>query len=497
MKTLSIATMASILLATQTAHATDTDASAGAAQPAGPGAANSGAKPAAKPAPGPADTLPGGRPAAPGTFQTMRWSENWSQKPKADAGPLDKIKHITLGRDDIYLSLGGGLRVYYTDWDHTTLGLKANDKDRPVQTRARLNADLHVTPYLRAFVELGDNREYGENLVTAPNNDRFDVQQAFVDITVPLGNAGHVTLRPGRYEMPVGNGKLLGVREGLNMRYSYQGLRATYVLPGKITIDAFSVRPVNIKPGSFDDGPNHAADLQGIYVSSPGLIAGLGTDVYFYEVNRAAGTTREAAGIDHRQNWGARLWKKTRAFDLDIEGDLQRGHIAGQPIEAYAILADVGYTLVDRPLKPRLGLRANVFSGDGNLGDGKAGTFVPASPRLPLISESAFFGLSNLMDLYPNVTVKPNKDITIMAGPDFLWRQSSADGVYIGPAGASFKPYAGTRSIGTDLNLEVTWQATRNVHFRLFETYFAAGDAFKADGGHNGNYFGLLGELRF
>ncbi|HWU01277.1 MAG TPA: alginate export family protein [Novosphingobium sp.] len=505
MKTTSPIALIAALLASQTAFAATPDQPAATPAAQGqaplPGAAAPDqpiGQSSPKPAAGTAESLPGGRLGPAGLFQTQRWTENWTKAPPANAPLLDRIKHIPLTADpSVYLTLGGSERVYFTDWSHTVAGRTANDQNRPVQSRARLYADLHATDYVRAYVELGDNREWGNTAVTGPNQDQFDIYQAFVDVTVPLGKAGHITVRPGRYEMPVGNGKLLGVREGLNMRYTYQGVRASYLLPGHLSIDVFDVRPVNIKPGTFDDGPNHQQLLRGIYVSSPHVLAGFGTDAYFYEFDKQKTTTYEQVGVDHRQNWGLRLWKKAKSFDFDLEGNLQRGHLAGQAIRAYAILFETGYTFADKPLAPRIGLRANLFSGDANASDNKASTFVAANPRLPLISEAAFFGLSNLMDLYPSVTVKPARNLAISAGPDFLWRQHSADGIYVGPAGASFAAYNGSRAIGTDLNLEANWQASRRVSFRLYETYLLASDSAQAHGMKNSNYFGLMSEFKF
>lgn len=446
----------------------------------------------------PAEAIPGGRKGPPGVPQAIRWTEDWSKRPAADAPIMDRIRHIPLGdNDDVYLSLGGEARVYYTDWHHSALGLRANDSNNPVQSRLRLIGDLHLGPNLRAYLELGDNREYGESFATGPNRDKLDVYQAFVDVTVPLGNAGKITLRPGRFEMPLGNGKLAGVREGLNMRFTYQGVRATYILPGKISVDAFATRPVEIKPGTLDDGADSSKAFHGIYVSAPNRVAGFGTDVYWYEMTRDNATLREGAGADHRTNWGARLWKRNARFDFDLEGTLQRGTFADQDIRAWGVLFEAGYTWPGLPMKPRLGLRANAFSGDHDLTDGKAGTFVAAAPRLPLFSEAAFFNFSNLMDLYPSLTLKPLDNVTVMAGPDFLWRQSKADGVYIGPAGSSFAPYDGTRYVGTALNLEMSWQATRRLSFRLYETYFAPGSAFEEAGARKGNYFGVMSNYRF
>ncbi|MDY7526196.1 alginate export family protein [Sphingomonas sp. 10B4] len=445
----------------------------------------------------PGGPLPGGHPGPPGAPQTFRWTEDWSAEPAPDASLVDKIRHIPLGPSDTYLSIGGEVRTYYTDWRHSTLGVLPNDNNDPLQLRLRLLADLHLGTHVRAFVELGDNREFGGNLVTPPNRDKLDVQQAFVDLTLPLGDAGQVTLRPGRFEMPLGNGKLVGLREGLDTRFTYQGVRATYILPGTVTVDMFAVRPVNLKPGSLDDGPSHASSFGGVYVSIPRGVLGLGTDVYWYKVNRNTAVLAQGTGEDHRNNWGVRLWRQTAHWDLDLEGNYQSGTFAETDISAWAVLFEGGFTFAEMSLQPRLGLRANIFSGDRDQKDGKAGTFVAAFPRLPVISEAAFFNLSNLMDLYPSVTFNPRKGVTVMVGPDFLWRNSRGDGIYLGSTNASFAAYKSSRFTGTDLNLEAAWQATKRLELRLFETYFAASSSFARDRGKNGNYVGLQSDYRF
>ncbi|HEX7873727.1 MAG TPA: alginate export family protein, partial [Sphingobium sp.] len=438
------------------------------------------------------EVVPGGQTGPQGVPQTNRWTENWSAQPADDAPLLEKIRHIPIGDGGSYLSIGGEARAYYTDWKHSTLGLRAGDDNDPVATRLRLLADLHVGENLRAYVELGDNREFGEQFGTVNNRDKLDIYQAFVDVTLPLGKAGRITVRPGRFEMPLGNAKLVGMREGLNMRFTYQGVRATYILPGKLTVDAFALRPVAIKPDRMDDGPNHAVKFHGVYLSTPQSLFGFGVDAYWYAVERDRAVLSFGTGRDVRNNWGGRLWKKGARWDVDLEGNVQTGSFIDRDIAAYAILFEGGYTVPTAPLKPRFGLKANLFSGDRNAADGKAGTFVSASPRLPLISEAAFFNLSNLMDLYPSVTVKPHKAVTVMVGPDFLWRHRRGDGVYIGPSGASFAPYASGRYIGTDLNLEAAWQVSKRLSLRLYETYFLAGDGFAQRGGRDGNYLGVM-----
>ncbi|MFP1132639.1 alginate export family protein [Asticcacaulis sp. W401b] len=458
------------------------------------------AMPANRPAvlpPAPAEAVAGGRTGAPKSFQTHRWAEDWSAEPEDDAPFTRRLKHISLGQGGAYLTLGGEARIYYTDWTHASLGLRNADSNSPTQTRLRLSADVHASPYLRAYVEIGDNRETGETTATAPNQDKLDLYQAFMDVTVPLSGSQRLTLRPGRFEMPLGNGKLVGVREGLNMRYTYQGAQLNYSLARRASVTLFDVYPVDIQKGTFDDAVNRNTHFRGGYISLPKAVSGLNLDLYGYESDRVRATLFEGTGPDQRKSLGARLWQKSSQWDIDVEMVKQSGTFSTKSIDAYAMMLEAGYRLPNTKYEPRLGLRLNVFSGDDKAGDNQSGTFVAPAPRLPLISEAGFFNLANLIDVYPSLTLKPVKALTLSIGPDFLWRQNAADGVYIGSSGASFTPYGEDRFIGTEMNLEATWQVNKNLQVKLYETRFIAGDAFKASGGKDGNYFGVMTGYRF
>ncbi|WP_168711603.1 alginate export family protein [Sphingomonas sp. PAMC26645] len=444
-----------------------------------------------------AEILPGGRPGPSGVLQLFRWTEDWSAPPAPGTPLVDRIRHIPLGSSDTYLSLGGEIRAYYTDWQHSALGLRAADDNDPLQLRLRLLADLHIGPHVRAFVEVGDNREFGAQFATLPNRGRLNLQQAFIDLTLPLGNSGSITLRPGRFEMPLGNNKLVSVRDAMNERFTYQGLRATYILHGSLSVDVFAVRPVSLKPGTFNDGPSHVSSFRGVYVSAAKGPFGLGTDAYWYRLDREVAVLGPRSGEDRRNTWGMRAWKRTSNWDLDVEGAYQTGTFGSRDIAAWAVMFESGVTLSKTAMTPRLGLRANVFSGNHDPSGKASGTFVPAFPRFGLISEAAFFNLSNLMDIYPSLTLSPHRDITVTVGPDFLWRNSRADGIYIGATGAAFAAYGSGRFTGTDLNLQANWQATKHLQFTLYETFFSASGSLTSYGGKNGNYLGIQSDFKF
>jgi hypothetical protein len=74
---------------------------------------------------------------------------------------------------------------------------------------------------------------------------------------------------------------------------------------------------------------------------------------------------------------------------------------------------------------PRLGLKANAFSGNQQRVGRALGTFNPLFPRLNV--EGQFIVPSNLLEPYPSVTVEPFEGLSIGLGWDFLWRESTQD----------------------------------------------------------------------
>jgi hypothetical protein len=450
--------------------------------------------PAGAPIPEP---VPGGRKGPARTPQSLRWTEDWSSlKNTTDKSPLEALRYMPLG-ERAYLSIGGEVRYYYNYWQHLRLGASPDDSLDHLQQRLRLNADLHVGNNLRAFFELGDDREFFARTATPPNRDKLDVRQAFVDVRIPLTDGSSLTVRPGRFEMPLGNGKLIGMRDGTNVRFIYQGLRATLIDQGRFKLDGFSVKPVSYDPGRFDDSIQAGTDFDGLYGSI--LLSTTATlDAYYYDVARPLSRYSDGHGKEVRRSFGTRLAIRAHGVDFDGEATYQDGSVGSQRIEAWGMLLEGGYSFAKTRLSPRLGVRINAFSGDGDRSDGKVGTFVPPFPRLPLFSDASWLNFSNLVDFYPTITLKPSPKLTVTTGPEFFWRQNRNDAVYFGPSAAPLlTPTDGGKFVGTNWNLQADYATTRNLSFRLFATKFEAGDSFKSGGGKSSNYFGYWAVFRF
>ena len=80
-------------------------------------------------------------------------------------------------------------------------------------------------------------------------------------------------------------------------------------------------------------------------------------------------------------SYAVEAWKKHpgrfAGFDYDWEPVLQFGNFDGGELWAWTIATDTGYTFASVPWAPRIGLKADVASGDRDADDSTLGTFNP------------------------------------------------------------------------------------------------------------------------
>lgn len=456
---------------------------------------------------GTASPAPAPKPAAnkpPPIVHPFGWANDYSylaDPAKRTGAAWERWSYIPLGKDPSwYLTLGGEIRYNYNDYDHTALGVRA-DKNSMLQQRLRASADVHLGRNFRFFLELGDNREFFEETPTPPNNDRLDVQQAFFDASFDVGDGNRLTIRPGRFLMPLGDGVLIGLRDGVNVRYTYDGVRAMLSLKNGAKIDAFYVNPTTYEDAkTFDDSPDQTRDFSGVYFSKPfkGKPAH-NYDFFFYNSGRDVASYQAGRGQERRYSAGARIWAKTtRPWDYDAEAVYQWGDFAGGDISAWGVLLGAGYTFTEARFTPRIGTRLNIFSGDHDLTDGKIGTFVPPYPRTPLYTDAGWFNMMNLGGAHVDVTWTFKPNLTVTTGTSFLWRESTDDAIYFGPTSAPLATVPGDeRHVATTLNLQSDYQVNRFLNFHFFYTHVLPGGALKKAGGDVSNFYGLWAQLRF
>jgi hypothetical protein len=451
-------------------------------------------------------------PQDPGPFPPLRQDADTS-KPVDPAAPVyDRWRHISLGDDPtIYLSLGGELRERYEHYRGAGFGLFPVKDDDYLLQRILLHGDLHLGDHARVFVQFGSHYAFGKKKPLAPvDEDRIDLQQAFIDLSTPIAGVGDGTLRIGRQELLIGSGRFIDIREGPNVRQSHDGVRATLRLAGGGQVDGWVVRPVLNRIGAFDDKWDRRQLFAGLYTSWPLIAAApsarpgpppppvLGLDAYFLELD--TDRTPFVGGLfdEKRRTLGARLFGRKGAFDYDIEGLYQFGTVGPADIRAGGVAGHVGYTIASLPWSPRLGVKSGWFSGDHNPDDRVAGSFNPLFPRGGYFSEPGLQTFANLVDVFPSLTLNPTPRLAIQGGVDFTWRESTRDAVYVAPD----IPLSGTagvpgRYIGTNYMLQTTWTATDHLTLAGSYVHVDAGSAIRNARGSDVDYVALWAQLKF
>lgn len=376
------------------------------------------------------------------------------------------------------VSAGGQVRQQYERFANEEWGAEVPDDAGYWLQRYMLHIDARISRQLRLYGELKSGIEVGRaGGPRPPDEDRLDVHQAFVDVSL-----GPITTRVGRQELAFGSQRLVSVREGPNVRQTFDGVDIV-MLRGRWRVDGFGARVVSTEDGLFDDSPDTGRAIWGVYaVRSLNQRGTTGLDVYYLGYRRREATFDQGEGRERRHSWGARLWQTSGTVDYNVEAAVQAGRFEDADIRAWTIASDTGYR-IELAGSPRLGLRADMTSGDRHPDDKRLGTFNPLFPKGAYFGLIASAGPANHMDVHPQVTVRPRGDLVVTTGWLFFWRQQVRDGIY-GIPGNLLRSAEGTQSrfVGHSPGVEAEWQATRRLSLTGNASFFTAGSFVQESG---------------
>ena len=135
------------------------------------------------------------------------------------------------------------------------------------------------------------------------------------------------------------------------------------------------------------------------------------------------------------------------------------------------------------PLQPRLGLKADIASGDHDPRRRGLQTFNALFPKGAYFNEASLIGPANFIDIHPSLTLHLSEQVQCTADWDFFWRYSVRDGIYgnaVNLVRSGQKSRA--RYIGSAATGEVEWEATRHVTLTASYTHFFAGPFLRQSG---------------
>ncbi|MCI0365637.1 MAG: alginate export family protein [Phycisphaerales bacterium] len=398
----------------------------------------------------------------------------------------DPIKFIPLNDNgDCYLSLGGEARWRFEYYRNYRWDPGAPDQDGYLLQRYLLQADLHLGESVRAFGQLQSSLEEWRAGGPRPTDDnRLDVHQLFGDWRVPIEahNEDEVILRAGRQEMAYGSQRLISVRESPNIRRAFDAIRVLTRFDDW-RVDAFVSQPVEDDPGTFDDGPDDDIYFWGVYATHAlPLNEGASIDLYYLGLDRPNAEFVQGTGDEQRHSIGARVFGQRGSFDYNVEGVLQFGTFGVGDILAWTLASDSGYWFNDAALSPRIGLRADIISGDTDAANPNLGTFNPLFPRGSYFGEIALIGPANLFDLHPTIDLHVSDNLKLTLDWDIFWRYSTADGIYDNGGNVLRPADGGARFVGHQPSAQLEWEIDRHTTLNIAYGHFFAGSYIKESG---------------
>ncbi|MDJ0700671.1 MAG: alginate export family protein [Woeseiaceae bacterium] len=340
--------------------------------------------------------------------------------------------------------------------------------------RLRLTADYEDSEFLAGRVTFLSALQTG--LETNPvEQNLLDLQEAWLQLRFD-----DVALRVGRQEIVLGSQRLVGSRDGTNVRRNWDGVRAT-LEAGGWHIDTFGLQLVDVEPnGVFNDSSDDDRVLAGVYATGDAGWTGL--DLYYLYARFDERLTIEGLANEDRHSVGARgFGERGRAF-WNWEAVYQFGRHGANDIGAWTLATNTGLQL-DGAWSPRLLLSVNVASGDSAQDDGKLETFDALYPRGNYFSELAQLGPANFFNVNPYLTVTPTESVTMQLDLNLYWRLETSDGIY-GPAGNLIRLPGDSdeRFVNTALSASIEWELDRQFLLGLSLTH-SRPEAFIEDTG--------------
>jgi hypothetical protein len=417
----------------------------------------------------------------PSPYRLLRDDEDWSFLSNAALRQdfWDPIKYVPLrDQSDWYLSVGGEVREVFERVGNDNWGAQPY-VNRFVLERYTVHTDWHLGQWSRVFVQLKSGLESFRIGGPRPIDEKkLDFEAAYLELG-KSGGKNWAVLRLGRQELNYGSGRLVSVREGPNVRQSFDGVKIRSHVD-MWSVDAFAVRPDLDKLDFFDNVRDPHTVFWGVYATRP-LRRGVAFDAYYLGLDRTGATFNRGTASELRHSFGTRLSRPVAVgkpgLDFDDEGVWQVGTFGSNGIRAWAVASDTGYCLPGWPLDPRFSVKADVSSGD-NPQKSALGTFnalFPIGNYFGVLSDTGP-GPVNFIDVHPRIQVHFPHGVSLSTDVVVQWRESLHDGVYavpgflLVPAGTSSARFVGYRP-----GLESRWQIDRHLYIQADYGIFYAG----------------------
>lgn len=432
-------------------------------------------------------------------LNVIRWREDYRfLRDRPQPTLVERLKFIPLDRGrSAYLTLGGQVRERVEGYDPSFCGLTGGSTFTSLATRLLVDADLHVGTRFRTFVELGSYWEDGREPASRPFDvGDLELQQAFVDVVGVERSGTRLTVRAGRQELPVGTGRLVGIRDAANVRLSFDSVKTIWTRGPQTVVEAAAGRPVVPRKGAF---ASETSDREWFWYADASRSFGArrpALEVFYVGRSLRGALYGTGVGDESRHSVGARVWGRPVPWDYSVQAGYQLGSFGSADIRAWGVATETGRGFASLPGRPRLAVRADIASGDRPDGE-TLETFNAPYPALNYFSEAAVFAPGNSFDLHPYVDVRPVRTVTAGAGVDLVWRFRTSDAIYRAGGGILVPPgLSDARFVTAITQVDATWQPVPQIALRAAWAWTSAGSVIRAAGGRSMDFLLLSLDLR-
>jgi hypothetical protein len=250
-----------------------------------------------------------------------------------------------------------------------------SDYDGYYMNRLRLMASVQASPWVQVVAQIHDAASMGYTTAAVPTSlsGGFDLRQGYVEVG-RKGKQG-VLVSGGRMELSLGDGRLIASPDWGNSSRTYDMGKVSAFVPG-FRLDVFRAAPVQIDTAKFDRA-KPGEYFWGAYASLDKVKKVTVIDVYAFEKANSVVTGELGQKGDARiYTYGGRIAGPIgKAFGYDFDAALQRGHMATDDVQAWAVHGAVSWLKPKSAVKPKLSVEYDFASGDANPKDGVKETF--------------------------------------------------------------------------------------------------------------------------
>ncbi|KGO82397.1 alginate export protein [Flavobacterium cauense R2A-7] len=433
-------------------------------------------------------------------FKSLRYDEDYSYlKNDSTLNWYDKMKYTPLSKEgNTFISYGGEARFQYFYTKNETWGDDPKDNDGYVMSRFLFHTDFHAGKTFRLFAQLQSSLVDGRIQPSPVEENPLDLHQAFVDVNLIASENTKFTFRIGRQELMYGSQRLVSVRENPNNRQSFDAVRALFIKEN-YKFETFYGHYVASKREIFDDHFNKNTKLWGTYFTFNHLPVVKNIDLYYLGLWKRKSAFNDGVGKELRHSVGVRLFSTKEDWKYDTEAVYQFGDFWAKNISAWTASVNTSYKFSGLKLKPEVGLKTELVSGDGNMSDNKLQTFNPLFPKGAYFGFAALIGPSNLIDVHPSVSLELSKKVSFDVDYDLFWRQQSKDGLYAPNVALIYSDgTTNEKHIGNQLSGTLNIKANDFLNLRGEFTWFDSGNYLKEVGsGKDVVFAGFTAQLKF